>query len=134
VAASSQAVIGGAARDGVHQVLPARGLTGSMPSAASQESSASVMRWRTRAALRTPSVEQNVGGASQAARPAAYGAVLGGGGLLAEEARQLASDGGIGGVGQSDFLQAGAALEHGISVLGTAGRKPRRARGRYLHG
>ena len=55
-------------------------------------------------------VEQDVRGAGQAAGAAPHAAMFGGGRLLAQEARQVAGDGGIGGVGQADLLPAGAAL------------------------
>ena len=54
-----------------------------------------------------------MGGAGQAAGSAPHAALLGGGRLLAEETRQVSGHGGIGGVGQSHFLQAGAALAGG---------------------
>jgi len=71
------------------------------------------MRWRTRPALSTPPLNRTWVGQAKPLGPRRTAPLLGGGGLLAEESRQLPGDGGIGGVGQSDFLQAGPPLEHG---------------------
>ena len=62
-------------------------------------------------------IEKDVGGAGEAGGSALDAAMFGGGGLLAEEAGEVAGDGGVGGVGQADFLEAGAgALAHGQVV------------------
>ena len=53
-------------------------------------------------------VEEDVRGAGEAGGSAFDAAVFGGGGLLAEEAGEVAGDGGVGGVGQADFLEASA--------------------------
>ena len=77
LAVPRQAVIGGAARDGVHQVLAA---SAAAPAAcllrASQAFSTSRMRSRTRPALQHAAVEQDVRRAGEAARAAAHRAVL----------------------------------------------------------
>ena len=88
-------------------------------------SSTPSIRSRTSVALQHAAVEEHVRRAGKTAGPAPHGALLGWPRLLAEEARQVPSDGGIGRVGQPDFLQRrrGAACA-GISLLATAGKKP----------
>jgi len=65
------------------------------------------------AGIQHAAVEQDMGRAGQAAGSAAHAAMFDAGGLLAQEAGQMAGHGGIGGVGQADLLQAGAALARG---------------------
>ncbi len=56
-------------------------------------------------------IKKDVGGASQTARAAPHGIVFGSRGLLAEEAREMACDGRVGGIGEAHFLQSGAARQ-----------------------
>jgi len=109
----------------VHQVLAGEGLDRVMPSAAQPGIERVGDALANQGGFEDASVEQNVGGASRPS-PAAYGAAFGRAGACWRRKRaSLASDGGIGGVGQSDFLQAGAALEHRHLGAGDGpGRKP----------
>ena len=107
------AVIGRAARDGVHQIFAAQRLDrrqafGRQPPIERGEKPLADQR-----GIEDAAVEQHVRGRGDSAGSAADGAVFHAGRLLAQEARHVARDRGVGRIGQAEFLHADAALHGG---------------------
>ena len=109
-AVARQAVISRAARDRMHEIFTGERLDGVetfLGQPAVENANEAVAH---EARMQDAAIEQNMRGRGQAGWAAADALVLGGRGLLAQESRQVPGDGGVGGIGQSDFLQAEAAL------------------------
>ena len=126
--AARQAVVGRAARDGVHQVLAAQRLHRrhalfGQPGVQTSENALAHQRRR----CSTPPLNSTCVGQARPLGPRRTAPCSAAGRLLPQEARQVPRDGGVGRVGQADLLQAHAALPRAAyRVLGTAGRKPSR--------
>ena len=106
-----------------------------MPSSASQAFERREDAFADESRIQDAAVEEHVRRTGEAARAAPHLAVFGGGGLLAEEARHVPGDGGIGGVGQAELLKSDAALAGGHVVAadrraGSLRRAPARYRTR----
>ena len=84
-----------------------------MPSSPSHAFSVAENAFAHQIGVEHAAVEQDVRRARQTARSAPHRAVLRGGCLLSQEARHVARDRGVGGIGQTELLQSGAPLVRG---------------------